>query len=131
MSSILPVACTVSASSPQREAGAPRPAHHTAKGGFVNPWESFYNLPTNPLTAWKVYKDWTSHPVSCGVGVEAGGKGVKWRWRVGLILRLGLTRGCAGAAAGAPAAGGQADVGSRSRGGPSQVGRRHQVDLAR
>lgn len=67
MASILPVVCTVSASSPAREPGAPRPAHHTAKGAFVNPWDSFWSLPTNPLTAWKIYQDWTSHPVSSAV----------------------------------------------------------------
>ncbi|GAA5863606.1 hypothetical protein JCM1840_000075 [Sporobolomyces johnsonii] len=38
-------------------------AHHKAKGGFVNPWPSFQDPGTNPLTLWQIYRDWKSQPV--------------------------------------------------------------------
>lgn len=63
MSSILPVLCTVSASSPVRDPKAPKPAHHNPSGtGFVNPWPSFKQAITLG-GAVGMYKEWKSHPV--------------------------------------------------------------------
>lgn len=51
----LPVVVSIPAvvSNKEREAGAPRPAHHTGDGAFQNPWASYESLGNfNPTVLW-------------------------------------------------------------------------------
>lgn len=57
----LPVVVAIPGSCPSRQTDTPRPAHHTEKGGYTNPWPSFVGPRyPNPFLIWK---DWVSRPI--------------------------------------------------------------------